>query len=51
MTTNPLVTPQTDDKDSCEPGTGWMHCAHKPGLTVCRCACTCLDQRHCGKAH
>lgn len=32
----------------CEPSTGWMYCTHADALTVCRCSCTCLDQRHCG---
>ncbi len=36
------------DNDRCEPGTGWPYCHHADeGLTVCRCSCTCLDQRHC----
>ena len=36
-----------EEPERCEPGTGWMYCGHAPGLTVCRCACTCTDQRHC----
>lgn len=32
----------------CEGGTGWLYCDHAADkLTVCRCSCTCRNQRHC----
>ncbi|GAC1646384.1 MAG: hypothetical protein NVS9B11_18270 [Candidatus Dormibacteraceae bacterium] len=34
---------------TCDPGTGRFYCGRAPygSLTVCRCECTCVDQRHC----
>lgn len=39
--------------EPCERGTGWMFCRPRSeevhDLVVCRCECTCLDQKHCGR--
>ena len=50
FTDGPEVTvgPVAPGGEACEKGTGWMYCAHADdNLHVCRCSCTCLDQKHC----